>query len=111
MNIKGIHVEGIRVDPSTRCAHYHSEKDIIAIKFKCCETYYPCYECHEALADHEIMRWNTDEFNKKAILCGQCGTELTIEEYIQGDATCPYCQAHFNPGCRLHYHLYFERKE
>jgi len=111
MNIKGFRVKGMLIDPFTRCAHYHSDNDIIAIKFKCCQTYYPCYECHEQLADHEIARWKKEEFEQKAILCGQCGTELSIEQYIHGNATCPYCKARFNPGCSLHYHLYFDGAE
>ncbi|TKI16435.1 hypothetical protein FCT18_20820 [Lysinibacillus sphaericus] len=26
--------------------------DIIALKFTCCERYYPCYKCHEAHAQY-----------------------------------------------------------
>lgn len=33
-------VHGISVDDKTRCEHYHSLLDIIAIKFKCCGKYY-----------------------------------------------------------------------
>ena len=47
MRIKGHLVKGAVLDEETRCAHYHSEIDRIAIKFYCCDTYFPCYECHE----------------------------------------------------------------
>ena len=51
--IKGINIYGKTVDNQTRCQHWHSELDVIAIKFKCCEKYYPCFSCHEEEADHE----------------------------------------------------------
>lgn len=111
MIIKGFQVEGMLVDAFTRCAHYHSEKDIIAIKFKCCDTYYPCFECHDALAGHERVRWKKDEFACRAILCGQCGSELTIAEYINANSQCPRCRAPFNPGCQSHYAIYFEMED
>ncbi|MTT30859.1 hypothetical protein GMB86_02375 [Terrilactibacillus sp. BCM23-1] len=100
-------VYGVEVDNETRCKHYHTKKDVIAIKFKCCGQYYSCYECHEEVADHKSEQWNEDEYDEKAILCGVCGHELTISEYMNCGFTCPKCQADFNPGCQNHYHLYF----
>ena len=47
IKIKGHLIKGTVLDKETRCAHYHSEIDRIAIKFFCCNTYFPCYECHE----------------------------------------------------------------
>jgi uncharacterized CHY-type Zn-finger protein len=102
------HVVGVNLDPQTRCAHYHGPTDIIAIKMKCCGAYYACKDCHNALADHAIKLWPRSEWNQKAILCGACGTELTILEYMQCDSCCPACRKLFNPGCRTHYHFYFE---
>jgi uncharacterized CHY-type Zn-finger protein len=92
----------------TGCAHYRSGLDIIAIKFKCCQTYYSCYHCHEAEAGHPPQVWKRGEFDEKAILCGACGEELTIDQYLQCGAVCPTCNSSFNSGCRHHYHLYFE---
>ena len=43
MQCKGHHVAGDVIDSETRCTHYHSELDIIAIKFYCCDTYFPCF--------------------------------------------------------------------
>ncbi|NEU10370.1 hypothetical protein GZH53_18745 [Flavihumibacter sp. R14] len=100
-------VKGNQIDDQTRCIHYHSALDIIAIKFKCCRTYYPCYDCHQAEADHRPERWSKEEWDTKAILCGACKTELTIRQYLDCNYTCPSCKAHFNPGCRNHDHLYF----
>ncbi|MBM7646128.1 putative CHY-type Zn-finger protein [Scopulibacillus daqui] len=108
MEIKGHKVLGVDTDEETRCKHYHTEKDIIAIKFKCCRTYFPCYECHEALADHPAEVWTRSEQETKAVLCGACRYELTIKEYLECDSNCPKCRAEFNPGCQRHYHLYFE---
>ncbi len=100
-------VYGSVVDSETRCTHYYSEKDIIAIKFKCCNRYYPCYKCHEEHADHNIERWPRQQFDDFAILCGSCHTELTIHQYMD-TANCPHCQASFNEGCSAHYPIYFD---
>ena len=45
-------VKGTGVDQQTRCAHYHKEIDIIAIKFKCCGEWFPCFQCHAENASH-----------------------------------------------------------
>ncbi len=110
-NIKGVNIYGQTVDNQTRCQHWHSDLDVIAIKFKCCEKYYPCFSCHEEEADHKPQVWPKAEFDTKAILCGVCGSELTITEYQASGNTCPKCTAAFNPGCSKHYHLYFETED
>jgi len=101
-------VSGVDVDSETRCGHWNTELDIIAIKFKCCGRWYPCFECHAELAGHEPAVWPNEEFDEKAILCGACGHQLTINEYMNCRSICPACNAPFNPGCANHYHLYFE---
>ena len=107
MNKQKISVKGKTVDNQTRCEHYHSDLDIIAIKFQCCKEYYPCYTCHAETADHQPQTWNKDEFDTLAILCGACQQELTIHQYLDSHATCPFCKAVFNPKCSNHYDLYF----
>ncbi|WP_077621839.1 CHY zinc finger protein [Sediminibacillus massiliensis] len=99
-------VRGSVVDHQTRCVHYFSDRDIIAIKFACCGAYYPCYKCHQDNAGHPVRLWERHQFNKKAILCGCCQKELSISSYLNTD-NCPNCHAAFNPGCRNHHHLYF----
>ncbi|MEB5782887.1 CHY zinc finger protein [Staphylococcus pseudoxylosus] len=101
-----INVYGSTVDNESRCTHYQTSLDIIAIKFKCCNKYYPCYKCHNEHESHSIQRWDSDEFNEKAILCGVCHHEMTINDYMMIEA-CPECDAHFNNRCKYHYHLYF----
>lgn len=101
-------VLGVDLDPETRCAHYHSPLDIIAIKMKCCGMYYACKDCHAALAGHEIERWPKQEWTEKAVLCGHCWTELSIAEYLASNYHCPFCYAPMNPGCAKHYRDYFE---
>jgi uncharacterized CHY-type Zn-finger protein len=108
IEIEGVRVFGKSVDHQTRCIHWHSALDVIAIKFKCCGKYYPCFSCHEEEADHDHQVWPTSEFDQKAILCGVCGHELGILEYMEANNTCPKCEASFNPSCSKHYHLYFE---
>jgi uncharacterized CHY-type Zn-finger protein len=106
--IHGILVKGQVIDNETRCSHYHTDLDIIALKFKCCNTYYPCFSCHEEKAGHMATTWEVSEREEKAILCGVCGRELTIREYLASNNTCPSCQSSFNPNCKKHYHLYFK---
>ena len=101
-------IKGKLVDDETRCVHYHSPLDIIAIKFRCCDEYYPCFSCHDEEAGHKAEVWKRNEFEIKAILCGVCKTELTIAEYLSCNNQCPVCKSAFNPGCSNHYHLYFE---
>jgi len=101
-------VQGIDLDPQTRCAHYRGALDIIAIKMKCCGVFYACKDCHEALADHPIEVWPRSEFDQLAILCGHCKTELTIRQYLRCAYTCPSCSSAFNPQCGNHHHFYFE---
>jgi len=103
-----IEVKGKLIDAQTRCEHYHSVLDVIAIKFKCCNEYFPCYKCHEETTNHLPMIWLKEEWNTKAILCGVCNTEITINEYLNSNNYCPNCNSAFNPGCSNHYHLYFE---
>ena len=144
MNVHGHTVRGVDVGPETRCHHYDSDLDVIAIRFPCCGTFYPCYECHLAAANHEPERWGESgstvsrsgeddgsaapEGGKSgesetrtngsaesspagtdadAVLCGVCGTVLTVAEYVDCDDRCPNCDAAFNPGCRRHYDRYF----
>jgi uncharacterized CHY-type Zn-finger protein len=100
-------VLGPIVDDQTRCIHYHSELDIIAIRFFCCNEYYPCHLCHAASADHAATVWPLTQRDRLAVLCGVCTTELSIAAYLETDG-CPSCGAAFNPGCHLHTPLYFE---
>src|SRR5580693_9875825 len=90
-------VHGINLDPPTRCEHYHGPTDIIAIKMKCCGVYYVATEV-----------WPENEWSQKAILCGACGLELTIRQFMESEFRCPACRSQCNAGCRNHYHLYFE---
>jgi len=101
-------IRGKIIDKETRCVHYQSATDVIAIKFKCCNQYFPCYSCHEESTDHVAATWNPDEFDVKAVLCGVCKTELTINQYLNCNYNCPACNAQFNPYCQKHYHLYFK---
>ncbi|UOQ44005.1 CHY zinc finger protein [Halobacillus salinarum] len=100
-------VKGIKVDADTRCDHYHTDVDIVAIKFYCCQSYYACYSCHEELAGHAALRWPKEKWNEKAILCGKCSRELTILTYMESER-CPHCQHPFNARCSYHFPLYFE---
>ena len=100
-------VLGPTVDDQTRCIHYRTPLDVIAIRFACCGEFYPCHLCHAETADHPARQWPVAERDEHAVLCGVCSATLTIADYLEADA-CPACGAAFNPGCKLHTELYFE---
>jgi uncharacterized CHY-type Zn-finger protein len=111
MQLSRPEVRGVDLDAQTRCAHYRTELDIIAIKMKCCGVYYACKECHDALAGHPIQVWPREEWDLPAVLCGACGDQLSIAQYMASGYSCPGCGASFNPGCRKHYAYYFAGAE
>lgn len=96
------------LDRETRCNHYHEPNDRIAIKFYCCHEYFSCVACHHEFGCGKPKVWPYNKFDEKAVLCGSCGIELTIKEYLESESTCPKCLKSFNPGCTVHYHYYFE---
>ena len=100
-------VLGAVVDDMTRCVHYRTPVDIVAIRFFCCGDYYPCHLCHEETAGHPARPWPIARRDAEAVLCGACGAELPISEYL-GASGCRRCGAAFNERCALHAHLYFE---
>ena len=105
--VTGMRIHGQTIDEQTRCVHYGTAEDVIAIKFACCRRYYPCHLCHLEDADHPAEQWPLGERDQLAVICGVCSTELTIADYLQASG-CPACAAPFNPGCKLHTPLYFE---
>lgn len=107
VRVGDVAVHGVDVDPETRCAHYATERDVLAIAFACCGTFYPCFECHAALADHEAEVWPRDARDVEALRCGACGAAFAIETYLAAPSSCPACDAPFNPGCVDHHDRYF----
>ena len=100
-------VRGVAVGPATRCAHYDGPRDVIAIRFACCDVYYPCARCHRAAADHAPSRWPAGRRHEPAVLCGACGTTMSADAYLGSDHACPHCGTAFNPGCAAHHDRYF----
>jgi len=100
-------VRGVELDAQTRCAHYNSPLDVVAIKMRCCDAYFACKDCHAVLADHSLEPWPREAWQQKAVLCGACRSELTIAAYMESLDCCPACGAPFNPGCREHRRFYF----
>ena len=100
-------VHGPVIDAQTRCVHYHSPRDVVALKFRCCGRYYPCFQCHAETETHAPQRWPAEESEALAVLCGVCRSEISVSSYL-GITHCPGCAAEFNPGCRSHAHLYFD---
>ena len=101
-------LRGVAVDPETRCEHYDDDHDRIAIRFPCCDAYYPCFKCHREVADHDAERIPEAEFEEAGVLCGGCGATLSVRAYLDCGNECPECGTAFNPGCRRHCGRYFE---
>ena len=100
-------VAGAVVDDETRCAHYATELDVIAIRFHCCGRWYPCLHCHAEAEDHSVLPWPADRHDAEALLCGVCRRRFSITEYLQIEG-CTDCGAAFNPGCSRHHPVYFD---
>ncbi|HGL8834083.1 TPA: CHY zinc finger protein [Streptococcus agalactiae] len=83
---------GIGLDSSSRCYHYHTKLDIVALKCAVCQKYYACYKCHDALEEHCFAATKSDEMFP--VLCGSC----------------PYCRMLFNPNCQRHDSIYFSKE-
>jgi uncharacterized CHY-type Zn-finger protein len=103
-----ITIHGIELDAQTRCAHWHSLLDIVAIRMKCCDLFYACKDCHDALAGHALQPWPQSEWDEVTIRCGACRHLMTTRDYLDGANACPSCRAAFNPDCRHHHHFYFD---
>lgn len=101
-------INGVGVNHRYQCAHYHSDTDVVAIKFKCCGTFYACIYCHEEMAGHEPELWGKDERQTYALACGNCRRTFSIEDYLRCEDNCPKCGTTLNPGCVSHYRFYFE---
>lgn len=99
-------IHGQITDAAGRCMHYGTVLDVVAIALPCCGRFYACHRCHEEGESHAAEPWPVTEREVHAVLCGACGTTLSINRYLSVLA-CPACQAPFNEGCRLHTHLYF----
>lgn len=107
IRVGGHVVRGATVDAQTRCAHYRSELDVVALRFHCCDEWYPCARCHDEAVAHERTVWPASMPDAVVALCGCCGGTLAVAEYRML-AGCPSCGAAFNPRCESHHHLYFE---
>jgi uncharacterized CHY-type Zn-finger protein len=104
-------IRGIEVTPTMQCAHWKSPLDVIAIKHFCCQKFYACISCHDALEDHKSGVWPKSEWNEVAVLCGKCKRELTVQEYLKSGSRCSGqkgCGSAFNPGCQKHWDMYFD---
>jgi uncharacterized CHY-type Zn-finger protein len=102
-----VSLRGVAVDADTRCAHYDDAVDVVALRFLCCDSFYPCFRCHEAVTDHDPERVDGDSFDEPSVLCGVCEATLSVRAYLDCEDTCPACGAAFNPGCRRHRDRYF----
>lgn len=102
-------VLGIGVDGESRCAHWRSSVDVVAMRFKCCGAFYGCAGCHVAVAGHAPERWDVRRDRDEIVaMCGVCGTQYPLKGYLANGDACSTCGADWNPGCRKHRELYFK---
>lgn len=101
-------VHGLSVSPLTQCTHYSSPLDIIAIKHACCNKFYACISCHNALESHKPDVWPRNKREEKTVLCGACKHALSVMEYLESGSQCSKCGSGFNPRCKRHWGMYFE---
>jgi uncharacterized CHY-type Zn-finger protein len=71
LSLGGHLIYGIELDTATRCVHWRSDRDILAIWAPCCETYYSYLACHAAAADHPLERIPESAFDTPGALCGK----------------------------------------
>ncbi|MGT2908167.1 CHY zinc finger protein [Streptococcus dentiloxodontae] len=102
-------IYGLLVDRQSRCQHYQTDLDIVALKCFGCQRYYACYLCHDTLENHSYQAYPSSYSRDKAVVCGVCYYEMTIEHYQKSKA-CPNCQSRFNPNCAKHRNIYFISK-
>ena len=62
-------LRGIDIDAETRRAHWDDQVDVIALRFACCDAYYPGVSCHEAATDHDPVGWPRDRLSLAGGLC------------------------------------------
>lgn len=104
----GVPLRGVGVDGQTRCAHYAGPTDVVALRFACCDAFYPCHRCHDATVGHPAEVWPRARFDEPSVLCGVCQATMTWPAYRAAADACPACGAAFNPGCVAHAHHYAE---
>ncbi|TWT11350.1 hypothetical protein FRX54_03460 [Streptococcus sp. sy004] len=100
------HIYGDVVDLETRCLHYHSARDIVALRCFSCRRYYPCYHCHDTYEQHTYQAYSSQS-EDEVVFCGACQIGMTALAYRQGKSVCPNCSAAFNPACKEHESIYF----
>eukprot|EP01052_Picozoa_sp_SAG31_P033622 SAG31_NODE_3824_length_3849_cov_2.006400_2_plen_208_part_00 len=104
-------VHGVGLDAQTRCAHWRSPSDVLALKAPCCGRFYACHSCHAELENHEWQPWPAaTPGSEHALFCGVCQSSFSLEDYLGASCpACPACAAAFNPGCKNHWELYFNQ--
>ncbi|SCU94390.1 LAFA_0F21550g1_1 [Lachancea sp. 'fantastica'] len=108
--------KGLLIDNQSRCVHWNSQLDVVCFKLKCCQHYYACHSCHDALESHPVQKYNiSQDPSSHVVLCGVCRNTMSFNQYRSKTASirdqslqCPFCCASFNPNCKLHYSIYFD---
>lgn len=75
-------IYGINLDSKRRCKHYHTKRDVVALKCGKCQDYFACYQCHNQLRNHPFESVSVKAASP--VLCGSCYHFLTFAEYKKG---------------------------
>eukprot|EP00939_MAST-03C_sp_MAST-3C-sp1_P005473 g5473.t1 len=102
---------GVGTYKETRCTHWHSALDRVAIQASCCLKFYACVQCHDACESHRWKPWKAStSLQHHALLCGACGNTFSFVSYFSSPDKCSTCSASFNPNCKRHWDVYFSRE-
>ena len=82
----GVEIETHR---ESRCKHYHSKLDVLALESSCCNKFYSCVKCHDEMENHAMIPWDSDtSLNRHALLCGVCEKTFSIRTWDMYNYIC-----------------------
>ncbi|PSL43963.1 putative CHY-type Zn-finger protein [Salsuginibacillus halophilus] len=107
INVDHTPVYGLDLDEKSRCQHYHTAVDIISNACACCDSFYACARCHQAVMNRPFQPFPASRRKEGCVMCGNCGYKMTKEVYQTANDQCPECDHPFNPNCKQHAKWYF----
>ena len=65
--------KGLSEHSETRCSHWHSPRDVLALAAPCCGgDFFACAQCHDEVTGHVLQPWPSDTpLATHALLCGK----------------------------------------
>ena len=93
-------LRGVGLDAQTRCAHYATARDVVALRFACCPAYWSCHRCHAELTDHPAVPVPADALDVVAAVrfAGQHGLRVEVGAGGLDGRRGHKCRGHPNGG-------------